>query len=77
MQLKKGINKMKWLLLLPMAFVLLACEKQGPMERIGEEVDEAVEDIKAGGETTANKVDDAIDEARKDVEKAVDEVDPD
>ncbi len=68
---------MKWLMLISMAFLLLACEKQGPMERAGEEVDEALEDIKAGGETTANKVDDAIDEARKDVEDAVDEVDPD
>lgn len=62
---------MKWLMLIPMAFLLLACEKQGPLERTGEEIDEAVEDIEAGGETTANKIDDAIDEARKDVEDAI------
>ena len=62
---------MKWLMLIPMAFLLLACEKQGPLERAGEEIDEAAEDIKAGGETTANKIDDAIDEAREDVEDAV------
>lgn len=68
---------MKWLMLIAMFFVLQACEKQGPMERAGEEVDEALEDIKAGGETTANKVDDAIDEAQKDVEEAVEKVDPD
>jgi hypothetical protein len=54
-----------------MAFLLLACEKQGPLERAGEEIDEAVEDVKAGGETTANKIDDAIDEVQKDVEDAV------
>jgi hypothetical protein len=56
---------------------LLACEKQGPLERAGEEIDEAVEDLKAGGETTGNKIDDAIDESRKDTEDIVEEVDPD
>ena len=46
-----------------------ACEKQGPVERAGEEVDEAVDTIKHGGEeSTANKVDDALDEARDTVE---------
>lgn len=62
---------MKKLMLILMAFTLLACEKQGPLERAGEEMDEAVEDINAGGETTANKMDDAIDEAQKDVEDAI------
>jgi hypothetical protein len=66
---------MKWLMLLPLALFLLACEKQGPVERAGEEIDEAVQDIKAGGETTGNKIDDAIDEARKDIEDAVEETD--
>jgi hypothetical protein len=46
-----------------------ACEKQGPVERAGEEVDEAVDTIKHGGEeSTAIKVDDALDEARDAVE---------
>jgi hypothetical protein len=44
--------------------VLLGCEKQGPLERVGEEIDEAVEDVRAGGETTGNAVDDAVDEVR-------------
>jgi hypothetical protein len=61
---------MKWLMLLPISLLLLACEKQGPLERAGEEVDEAIEDIKAGGETTGNKIDDAIDEVQKDIEDA-------
>jgi predicted small lipoprotein YifL len=51
------------------AISLAACEKQGPVERAGEEVDEAVDTIKNGGEeSTANKVDDALDEARDAVE---------
>jgi exonuclease VII small subunit len=67
---------MKWLLLLPMMMFLLSCEKQGPLERAGEEIDEAVEDFQAGGETVGNKIDNALDEARKSVEGAVEETDP-
>ncbi|HEV8330192.1 MAG TPA: hypothetical protein VGQ22_02115 [Steroidobacteraceae bacterium] len=53
------------------ALGLAACEKQGPLEKAGEEVDEAVDTIKNGGEeSTANKVDDAVDEARDKVEDA-------
>lgn len=64
---------MKWLLLLvPMMFLLQACEKKGALEQAGEEMDEAIEDIAAGGETTGNKIDDAIDEARDDLDEAVD-----
>lgn len=67
---------MHLLVLIPIAMFLLACEQKGPLEQAGEEIDEAVEDFQAGGETLGNKLDDAIDEARKDVEDAVDEVDP-
>ena len=51
-------------LLVPFALLvmLVGCEKQGPLARAGEEIDEAVEDVRAGGETTGNKIDDAIDE---------------
>lgn len=57
-----------WLIVLP----LLACENDGPVERAAEEIDEAVEDIRAGGETTGNKIDDVIDEAKEDIEDATD-----
>lgn len=51
------------------ALGLAACEKKGPIEQAGEEVDEAVDTIKNGGEeSTANKVDDTLDEAREVVE---------
>ena len=66
---------MKWLLLIPVSFFLLACEKPGPLEQAGEEIDEAVEDVKAGGETTGNKIDDAMDEVRKDVADATEKSD--
>jgi hypothetical protein len=50
--------------LVPFALLLMlvGCEKPGPLERAGEEIDEAVEDARAGGETTGNKIDDAVDE---------------
>ncbi len=48
---------------------LSACEKKGALEQAGEEVDEAVDTMKNGGEeSTANKVDDTLDEAREVVE---------
>lgn len=54
---------------------LTACEKKGPLEQAGEEVDEAVNTIKNGGkETTADKLDDAGDKARDAAEEAKDAV---
>jgi len=52
--------------LVPFALLLVVagCEKEGPLERVGEEVDEAVEDVRAGGETVGNKIDDAVDEVK-------------
>jgi hypothetical protein len=52
----------------------VACERQGPLERAAEEVDEAIEDAKNGGETIANKVDDAVDDVRKGVNDATEEL---
>jgi hypothetical protein len=46
---------------------LAACEKQGTAEKMGEEVDEAVDTIKNGGEESlGTKVDDAVDNVRED-----------
>lgn len=48
-----------------------ACKQQGPVERAGEEVDEAVDTLKNDGkESTANKIDDAGDELREGVNEA-------
>jgi len=61
-------SKIRGALLATAALLMLgisACEKKGPLEQAGEEVDEAVETIKDGKESTANKVDDAVDELRK------------
>jgi hypothetical protein len=54
---------------------LVACEKQeGTAERLGEEVDEAVDTMERGEESPASKVDDAIDEARRDAEEVSEDV---
>ena len=52
------------LIILGSAFALMACEEQGPLEQFGEEVDESIEDVRAGGETLGNRIDDAGDEIR-------------
>ena len=53
---------------------LAGCEKEGKMEKAGEELDEAVETIKQGEEPVSAKIDDAIDEAKEGVEKAAEDV---
>lgn len=53
---------------------LAACEKKGPLEQAGEEVDEAARTIKNGGETTGDKLDDAGDKVRDAAEEAKDAV---
>jgi predicted small lipoprotein YifL len=64
-----------WLCLACLAAVsLAACEKQGPLERAAEEVDEAVKTVKDGRESTATKIDDALDEARAGAENAAEEL---
>ena len=66
---------MKLLAVLLMTLPLYAaCERPGPLERAGEEIDEAVEDVKNGGETLGNKVDDAIDDVNDSVRDAADEL---
>lgn len=58
-----------------LALSLSACEKQGPLERAGEETDEAVDTLKHGGEeSTANKADDAVDDLRKGAQDASEEI---
>jgi hypothetical protein len=59
--------RMKILSLLPIALLLLACNNPGPLEQAGEEIDEAFEDIAAGGETLGNKIDDAADDIADEV----------
>lgn len=54
---------------------LTACEKKGPVEQAGEEVDEAVNTLKNGGkETTGDKIDDAGDKAADAAREAKDAV---
>jgi hypothetical protein len=66
---------MKRLAVLLVALPLFAaCERDGPIERAAEEVDEAFEDIAAGGETTGNQIDDAIDDAAEGIEDAAEDV---
>lgn len=53
---------------------LAACEKKGPLEQAGEEVDEAIDTMKRGEESTASKLDDAADDIREGVNDDADEL---
>jgi len=50
-----------------LAFGFVGCEKQGPAEKAGEEIDEAVG-------AAGNKVEKAADEVKEEVNEAADEV---
>ena len=65
---------MKKFALLVALLALAACEKKGPLERTGEKVDNAVQDLKSGGETTGDKVGNAIDEATDKVKETAKKV---
>lgn len=53
--------------LIPMAFLsLAACEEKGPMEKAGEDMDNAVEDAR-------DKLDDAADDAAGKLEEGLEE----
>jgi predicted small lipoprotein YifL len=51
-----------------------ACEKKGPLERAGEKVDSAFENLKPGGKTTGDKLDDAVNDVRNGVDDAADDL---
>ncbi len=65
---------MKMLAAMLLILPLMACEREGPLERVGEEIDEAAENIRNGGETPANRADDAIDDVRDGINDAADEI---
>lgn len=47
-----------------MVMGMAACEDKGPVEQAAEEVDEGIDTLQRGEESTANKIDDAVDELR-------------
>jgi hypothetical protein len=58
-----------------LAVAFSGCAKKGPMEQAGAKVDETVRTIKNGGEkTTGDKINDAAQDASKDVQKAADDL---
>ncbi len=61
-------------LICSIALSLGACEKKGPVEQFGEEVDEAVDTAKHGEESAGTKLDDAVDEVREGAEETADEL---
>jgi len=59
-----------------LGLVLWGCpEKEGPMENMGEQMDEAMEEMGDAAEEAADELNDAAREAGDAVEDAVDEID--
>jgi hypothetical protein len=44
---------------------LSACEREGPAERAGEQIDEAASEVREGVENAAEEVESAVDDARQ------------
>lgn len=56
---------------LGLAFGAVACKEKGTMEKAGEAVDEAVEDVKDAGEGAMENAGEKMDEAAKKAKEAV------
>jgi hypothetical protein len=54
--------------------LFVACDKQGPLERAGKQVDNAVQDVKKGSEKVGDKVGDAVDDVGDGVRDAADDL---
>lgn len=62
-------------ILLPIAILALAgCDNKGPAEQAGEEIDEAIEDMRNGSEELGNKLDDAMDDIRDTADDVADDI---
>lgn len=68
---------MRLLTALLLALFLLGCDNDGAAERAGENIDEAVDDVRAGGEAVGERIDDAVDDTREAAEDARDELEND
>jgi hypothetical protein len=58
-------------LLAALAFSVVACREEGPAERAGQAIDEAIEDAGEAVEDAGEAVEDAAEDARKKTSKAV------
>ena len=56
----------KWIVIISAAMFMTACQEKGPMEELGEDVDEAIEETEQ-----------AVDDACEDVKESVDADDTD
>jgi hypothetical protein len=57
------MKKMSYLLLIVFAAIFAgACEKQGPAERAGEKVDDAMSDMADAAEDAGDEIESAVDE---------------
>ena len=71
-QLDKPVKAFSMAVLIGLAgFGIASCEREGPVERAGEEVDEAMEETGDAVKEAAEETEEAIEEAKDKVEEEV------
>jgi hypothetical protein len=68
------MTRLNWIALACAAVLAGGCDNKGPVEQAGEEIDEAIDTMKRGEESTASKLDDAMDDAQEGIEDAKEEI---
>jgi hypothetical protein len=66
------MNKLLGFMLLGAVLATTACERQGPAERAGAEIDQAVDDVRDGAADLADKAKDLAKDATDAVDDAAD-----
>jgi hypothetical protein len=62
-----------WLVpILTVLFVLAGCEREGPAEQAGEQIDETVEEMQEQTQDVGQKAMDSVEEATDEMEEAAD-----
>ncbi|MFA7553029.1 MAG: hypothetical protein WCY88_02175 [Spongiibacteraceae bacterium] len=59
------LNKLMLSLIVVMAVFISGCEKDGPAERAGENMDDAVEQMQDQGRDLGNKIEDACEDMKE------------
>ncbi len=62
---RKVRNSIYVLLLAVLSLSFVGCEQKGPAERAGENIDEAVEELRDSGKDLGNKIEDACEDIKE------------
>jgi len=58
------LSKLILTVLIAMTFTLVACKKEGPMEKAGKSMDKAVHDVEKEAKKVGKEVEEAVEDAK-------------